>query len=261
MIVEGGKSKIYQPLDSRGCLALADALGDTPETVISVNFLRRGLCRAYVAGDPSRFDGAIVQWGSCPDEPMGFGSDAEILRELLRSAEGWDCVDVASECAVALGEIIEKETGVHVRYYGDVYHLLSRPVISIQNEAVRQLTLDDLELLESAPKELQGDGFGSLRGLLLEGIVACAIVSGKIVAVAHTSGRTELHAEIGVFTMEEWRGRGFSTAASSIVAQRAQEAGLIPVWSAGEDNFASLRVAQKLRFIEVSRRTYVIKGN
>lgn len=252
------RSSFYQPLDSKSCHVLANALGDTPETVISVHLLRRGLCRAYVAGEPSRFDGAIVQDNFCPAEPMGFGSDPEVLWDLLKSVEGWECVNVASECATDLGEIIEENMGVRVRYYGDVYHILSKPVLNFQNEAVRQLTLDDLNLLESAPTEVQGAGFGSIRNLLSDGVVACAVISGKIVAIAHTSARTNHHADIGVFTLEEWRGRGFATAATAIVAKRVQEAGQTPVWSTGEDNFASLRVAHKLGFTEVLRRTYVI---
>jgi hypothetical protein len=260
--MQSASSGSYKPLDQKGCLALADALGDMPETVISVHRLRCGFCRAYVAGDPADFHGAIVQENFCPTEPMGFGSDPQVMWNLLRSVDGWDCVEVASECAAALGEIMEKETGKKVRYYGDVYHALYRPVVKFQNEAVRQLTLDDLELLESSPKEVReevrGVGFGSTRRLLEQGIVACAIVSGRVVSTAHTSARTDRHAEIGVFTMEEWRGRGFVTAAASIVAQRIQEAEQTPTWSTGEDNLASLRVAQKLGFTEVARRTYVI---
>ena len=249
-----------KPLDLQGCLVLADALGDTWEAAISVHRLRTGFCRAYVAGDPAHFEGAIVQEDFCPVEPMGFGSDPDVLWNLLKSLEGWDCVDVSSECAEALGEIIERETGCKVRYYGDVYHILRRPVAVFQNEAVRQLTLDGLALLEASPQELRGCGFGTTRRLLEEGFAACAIVTGKIVAIAHTSARTDCYADIGVFTAEQWRGGGFSTVAASIVARCIQEEGLIPTWSAGEDNFASLRVAQKLGFTEVSRRTYVIKA-
>jgi hypothetical protein len=251
-------SSQYLPLDPKGCRILADALGDTPETVISVHSLRRALCKAYVAGDPSRFDGAIIQWDFLSSEPQGFGSDPEILWDLLKSVEGWDCICVASKCANALGQIIEKKIGVRVRYYGDVYYTLSKPVLNFQNKAVRQLTLKDLKLLESAPVEVQGCGFGSPRGLLSDGIVACAVVSEKIVAIAHTSARTERYADIGVFTLEGWRGRGFATDAASIVAKGVQESGQIPVWSTGEDNIASLRVAQKLGFTEVSRSTFVI---
>ncbi len=249
-----------EPLDLKGCFALADALGDTWEAAISVHRLRNGFCRAYVAGDPAHFEGAIVQEDFCPTEPMGFGSDAEVLWDLLRSVEGWDCVDVSLECAGALGEIIERKTGCKARYYGDVYHILSEPVIRFQSEAVRQLKPGDLSMLEESPQELRGCGFGTTRRLLEEGFVACAIVTGEVVAIAHTSARTDRYADIGVFTSKEWHCSGFATAAASIVAERIQEAGLIPTWSAGEDNFASLRVAQKLGFTEVSRRTYVIKS-
>jgi len=246
------------PLDARGCHALADALGDTPETVISVHLLRRGLCRAYMAGQPVRFKGAIVQADDLPTEPTGFGSDPRVLWDLLRSAKGWDCVNVVPGCAPALGELIEGETGVRVRYYGDIYHVLSRPAPGFESEVVRRLGLADIKLLESAPAELRGSGFGSPRGLLSDGVVACAVVSDQIASIAHTSARTECHAEIGVYTLENWRGRGFATAAAAIVARCVQEMGQIPVWSAGEGNRASLRVAEKLGFREVSRRVYVI---
>ena len=52
---------------------------------------------------------------------------------------------------------------------------------------------------------------------------------------------------------------GFATAAASIVTRRMQETHRIPVWSSGEDNMASLRVARKLGFQEVSRLIYVIR--
>jgi predicted GNAT family acetyltransferase len=63
---------------------------------------------------------------------------------------------------------------------------------------------------------------------------------------------------VGVYTEEAFRGRGFATAAASLVIQRVQEMGRIPVWSAGEHNIPSLAIAQKLGFVEVSRRRYVI---
>lgn len=245
-------------LNPRECRVLANILDDTPETVLSVHLLRRGLCRAYVMGDPSHFDGAIIQDNFCPAEPMGFGSDPEALWELLKAVEGWECVNVAPECATALGEIIEENIGMPVRYYGDIYHVLSKPVPDFPNHAVRQLTLADLKRLESAPAEVRGGGFGSTRSLLTQGVVACAVVSDNIVSIAHTAARSDRYAEIGVFTLEAWRGSGFATAAAAIVARRVQEAGQTPVWSAGEDNMASLRVAQKLGFTEVSQRTYII---
>ncbi len=82
---------------------------------------------------------------------------------------------------------------------------------------------------------------------------------GRIVSTAQTAAITNGYADIGVATDEKWRGRGFATAAASIVARRIHETGRTPVWSCGEDNLASLRVAQKLGFEEVSRLTYVFR--
>lgn len=239
---------------------LAGALGDTPETVQSVHMLGRGTCKAYVAGDPARFDGAIVQPIDWPEEPTGFGLDPEVLWALLRLAEGWTCVLVASECAPALARIMEAELGCRTRFLDDVNHLLTRPVTAYRDPAVRRLALADLELLASTPLELRAGLWPSARELLTEGIIASAVVAGEIVATALTAACSDRYAEIGVYTLEAYRGRGYATAAASLVAQAAQKGGRTPVWGAGAHNQASLRVAQKLGFEEVSRRTYVIRS-
>ena len=68
---------------------LADALDDTPETVIPVHFLRRGLADAWVAGTPPRFDGVIVQAHLLPQEPWCFGRDPSVIWGLLRPLIDW----------------------------------------------------------------------------------------------------------------------------------------------------------------------------
>ena len=258
---EGTAALRRAPLGPEECRVLADALGDAPETVREVHQLRRGLCRAYVAGGPSDFEGAIIQVVLNPGELAGFGTDPEVLWDLLQSVDDWTCVDVAPSVAPRLGAIIREATGKRVCYYRDVYHTLSKPAISFRNDVVRQLTITDLPLLEAAPAEIRGAGFGSPGTMLAVGFAAGAIVSGRLVAIAHTSALTRHHADISAFTLEPWRRRGFSTAAASIVAERVQETGRTPVWSAGEDNIASLRVAEKVGFEEVSRLTFVIMGD
>ena len=239
--------------------ALAGALGDTPETVISIHLLARGLAEAYVAGDPTRPDGVILQDGSDPGELMSFGTDTEALWELLRLVEGWWCVSVVESCAEDLGTIIEARTGSRVRYYRDIYHVLRGPVARIHHEAARLLTPDDLELVEAAAVEVRGSGWDSTQEMIEESVVAGAVVKGDLVAIAFTHARSARHADVAINTLMEWRGRGFATAAASLVAQRLQEAGQRPVWSTGEDNLASLRIAQKLGFTPIARRTYVIR--
>jgi hypothetical protein len=248
----------FKPIKYNECPELAEALGDTPETAIPVHLLKRGLCRAYVAGAVSNFDGAIVQNILDPAEPTGFGSNPEVLWKLLKLVDGWDCIEVETECSMALGKLIELDTGLKVRYYGDIYYALLKPAIIFQNEFVRQLTLDDLELIESSPDDISESGYGNYHSLLIEGFSAGAVVSGKLVGIAHTSARSELYADIGTFVMENYRNRGFSTTSASVVAKCVQESGQTPIWSAGESNFASQKVAQKIGFTEIARRTYVI---
>lgn len=249
-------------LTSQECLALADVIGDTPTTVISASRLQQGMCDAYIAGTLSNVTAALVFDAYCPDEPCGFGSDADALWQLLKATDGWGCVNVESVCAEPLGALIEADMGTPVRYYGDVCHALLAPVHCIRvpnpSHEVRLLTLEDAERLSKAPAEIQGNGYKTHAAMITDGIAAGAVVDGNIVAIAHTYAETDLHADIGVSTLEAWRKKGFSTAAASLVAQEIQAKGKVPAWSCGEDNHASLRVAQKLGFTEISRRTYVI---
>ena len=100
-----------RPLEPEHLSLLADALGDKPETTISVHLLRRGLCRAYVAGNPRRFLGAIIQDNHMPAEPTAFGADPQILWELAQIVPGWECIEVEPGCAERIGQAISTETG------------------------------------------------------------------------------------------------------------------------------------------------------
>jgi len=238
--------------------ALAAALGDTPLTTLSLQVLRTGACRVYVAGDPCQPEGAIVQADAMSEEPTGFGSDPEVLWALLQRVSGWSCVDVDLDVASYLGALIAREMQVSVRYLEDIYFVLDQPAPSRKHPAVRLLTLADLPLLEAAPPELFSSLWGSASTLLRESIVACAVIDGEIVATALCSGRSERYADVGVYTRQDYRGRGLSTAAAALVARQVQARGLVPIWSTGEHNAASLRVARKLGFVEAGRRRYVI---
>ena len=247
-------------LNREECRTLAEALPDTPVNVIPAHLLRRGFCDAYVSGDLESFEAAVVRGTHLPEEPFGLGKDHRAIWDILRPLEGWTCVDVEPAVAPLLGALIRDATGKRVCYYGDIYHTLTKPAATFQHESVRLLTLDDLPLLLKA-SGVDGASFGGLGNLLTEAVVAGAVVSGRVVGVAQTNAITERYGDIGVSTDEAFRGSGLATAATSIVARHLQEAGRIPVWSCGEDNMPSLRVAQKLGFKEVSRLTYVIRGD
>jgi GNAT superfamily N-acetyltransferase len=247
-------------LDAAACEALALALGDTPETVIAVHLLCRGLCSAYAAGDLSRPNAIVVQPREQPDEPTAFGTDAGAIWGLMLYLPDWTCINVDSRVAPRLGAVMQSHLGRPVRYYGDIFHTLGRTAPAFAHPAVRLLTRDDLDLLVAAPPEVRNAamGFGPFGDLLDEGIAAGAVVDGSLVALACTTAVTARHADVGVVTAGPWRGRGLATACAAFAAEEVRQSGRVPVWSAGESNVASLRVAQKLGFEEVCRRTYII---
>ena len=245
-------------LTPQECRVLSDILGDTPMTVIPASRLKHTVCDAYVDGALPDITAALIFDPFCPDEPCGFGTDADALWQLLKATDGWSCINVNTACATSLGALIEADRGTTIRYYGDVYHALLKPVHCYPNAAVRLLTPEDVTRLTKAPAEVQGNGYKTHAAMVTDGIAAGAIVDNNIVAIAHTYAENSLHADIGVSTIETWREKGLATAAASRVAQEIQASGKVPVWSCGEDNIASLRVAQKLGFTEVGRRTYVI---
>jgi GNAT superfamily N-acetyltransferase len=192
-------------------------------------------------------------------EPHGLGADAHLLWQLLKHIDGWECVLAAPKVARELGSLIQAETGRSVRYYGDIGYVLTTPVAFFSHPWVRQLDVRDSELLESAPDELKGEGWADQHTLLAKNIVAGAIVDGRLVSRAYACSETRRYAELSVHTLQGWRGHGLATAAASVVAQRVQSHGRVPVWSAGEDNWASLRIAQKLGFRQTFRRCFVIR--
>ncbi len=240
---------------------LADAIGDAPETAIPVHLLRRGLADAYVSGDLRGPDGAVVQSHSLKSEPWCLGKDPAAMLELLRPLNGWRSQritpNVDASVAAALAEMAGKDLGVDVELYGDVYHTLTGPVADVSVPDVRQLGLRDVPLLAEYRRRAAGTGFASFEDLLTDGFAAGPVVDGKLVGLAHTNAVTARYADIGVATRVEFRRRGFASAAASLVAMRVQGKGLVPVWSAGEDNDASLRISARLGFVEVSRRVYL----
>ena len=251
-------SSVRALLNDSECQVLAGALGDTPQTVGSVHDLRRGLCKAYVRGPAGRPAAVVVRSSFCTAEPVGFGSKPDQLWNLLVLVEGWDCFLVSSECSRRVAELMHAHTGRRVGFIEDVNFQLDAPVNRFTNPWVRLLTPRDLAVLSGAPPEVTGTGYRDGAEFLTHAIAAAAIVDDAIVCLAYTAARSERYADVGVYTLEPFRRRGFARSCASLVAARVQEEGQTPVWSTGHFNTASLSIARELGFSEVSRRTYVV---
>ncbi len=188
---------------------------------------------------------------------MAFGTDAAAIWALLPVLTGWDCINVEPEVAADVGTAIAMTSGRPVRELWRRLPRPPRPARRSERGGVRRLTLDDLPLFAASP-EFALSEFGSPHDVLAEGCAAGAVVDGRLVSLVQTSAMSERFADVGAVTGADFRGRGYATAAGAIVCRWVRESGRTPVWSCGEDNGASLRVARKLGFREVGRRVYLI---
>lgn len=245
----------YSEVDAADFDAVADALGDSPFTVIATNYLRRRLCRAWVAGTPRKFDTLVLHHKHDSSEPCSFGEDADAIWRLLQNVQGWTCIESSQTVAPALGKLIEQHLHKPVRTLPDIHFTLTQPAPDLPHPDVRLLTMDDVPMIQAAQSHESRE---QIEWMLREGAIAGAIVNGELVAWAHTYCISPKYCDVGVFTHEAHRRRGFSAACTALVAQIVQQRGLTPVWSTGETNAASRAVAARIGFREVGRLTYTI---
>ena len=237
---------------------MSTALGDTPETVIAQQWLREPETDALCVGDPADMEAIILSSPSVPGEPAAFGTSAEAVASLIPHLQPWFALNVPMNLADELMGAVAEAAGVtSVRLLDDVYHTLTQPVEMPGEASARLLGLADDALIRGAG-DLLGDGAERLLATLDWGVVAGVGADGELVSVAYTFAVTERYADLGVVTRDDRRGAGFATAAAAIGCEAVQAGGRIPVGSTGGTNLASLRVARKLLFTEVSRRAYLI---
>ncbi len=237
---------------------LARRLPDTPYSAISIGGLRWKVDRAFTSGPPNDPSAVVVQHARWPEEPDVIAWDPAAAWALLRRIPGWSYVSVAPEQAAFFAERIESELGVPTTRFDDLHYVLERAPVPHADPAVRRLGSEDIPLLEAAPRDVQGAGYRTFRELVSEGAAAGGVVDGRLVSLATVSAQTDRYADIGIDTLEAYRRRGFAAAGAYLMATEARARGLTPVWSTGDYNRPSQRVAEKLGFRPYGRRTFIV---
>lgn len=249
-------------LDHAGKLLIRAVIGEAPETLMSLEQLRRGLCRAYVLGSPDQPAAIAVQPDAFPRDISLYGNDAQAIFALMRQMTGWEAADVAAEYARPVAEWLGWATRRRVVFSHEHFFTLDHPAPALAHPTVRMLGDADLPLMEEAtvPLDMGDWRFGSAAALLAEGLVAGAVINGELVAVAFSAAAGDRYVDVGIVTRESHRGQGLATVAAAQVCAAIQAGGRTPAWGTSAENLASQRVAAKLGFREVAQRVYLNLG-
>lgn len=250
-------STLPNRIDRVAMFAAARWMGDHPQTVIAAHALLTGRCQAWIAGEAENPRALLIRTNWVPTEPYGFGRDAGALTDLLLSIDGWTCVNVGGALIETMPDELRRRTGREVRQFGDLYSVMLRMEQRFDHPSVRLLTRDDVDLLADAAPPVGPHDRKTAGMILREGICAAALFDGRIVSRVHAFPTLPRHAELGAATLKAYRGRGLNTACASLVVQELLSRKITPVWSTGEDNAPSQRVAAKLGFVRTTARVYL----
>ncbi len=240
------------PLSVEECRKAAEGIEDAVEHCIHLPSLPSGRCRAYARGDAVIVDALYM-----PGEPMGFGRDVEGMADILGEMKGWSVVEVPPGIADSLAKKLEKRLGCGIGRLADIYHTLSEIPLGMAHAQVRLLGSADAELYAASAPAF-GDEPGEARRVLHEGIVAGAIMEGRVVAAVEGYPATRRFVNLCVETLEPYRKRGFAAACSACVIEEVLRRKQTPVWSTSAINWASLATAKKLGFRKFSEMMYLI---
>lgn len=117
---------------------------------------------------------------------------------------------------------------------------------------VRELSFADQSLLEAYSSTAAIHFLNPARAPLCG-----AIVSGRLLSLAHSSRRTDRACELGIETRPEARRHGYALAATHLWTRRVAESGHIPFYSAHAENTASLALAAAAGYRQFARGVWV----
>ena len=107
---------------------LMSVIGEAPETLMSLEQLRRGLCRAYVLGLPEDPVAAAVLPSAFPGDVSLYGNDAQATFALLHHVDGWEAADIPAEQARAVANWLGWATRRPVTFSREHFFTLEHPV-------------------------------------------------------------------------------------------------------------------------------------
>ncbi|WP_052668935.1 GNAT family N-acetyltransferase [Nitriliruptor alkaliphilus] len=239
--------------------ALSEWVGERPDTVLAIHALASGAGRIWLEGTPDTPHAVLVESALVPAEPQGFG-DPDGLLELLEHADSWQCIEVDGETAASMRERFAQRWGDAPEVV-DVIHVLDGVPPEIAHPLVRPLRPSEIREFEANAAHRQLLPAGDLVEAAAAAGRLHAVISGdRLLGQGSSFASGERYADVGVAVDPAYRRQRIATAAAAQTCRQLVTEVLVPVWGAGSHNTASLRIAARLGFQEVSRLTYLVRG-
>ena len=98
-------------------------------------------------------------------------------------------------------------------------------------------------------KEWHVQNYGSIEEFFNKAWGFYAVDNGKVCAESEGAFMSGGYAEMGIYTFEEYRNRGFAYALCLRTIQELEKIGIKPIWACDKKNIESDRLAQRLGYV------------
>ena len=148
---------------------------------------------------------------------------------------------------------VELNGRVNFKFNGDAYSVFKQDNIKSAFKIVRT----DKESFNNMKGSVVPMHFWTdAESFLKHGVGFSLFCDNELASTAYSAYVHDNFLEIGIETIEEYRGRGLAQSVCSALIDYCLQNNLDPVWSCRLENTASCKLAQKLGFEPVSKRTY-----
>ena len=150
-----------------------------------------------------------------------------------------------------LGRYFEMNSGVKVekRYFFELAQDKSGDIILPENFVIKPIDSSILPRLDGRIKP--SFSWESDESFLQKGVGFCAMYGDTPAAWAFSAAVSDCEIDIGVETLEGFRGKGLAAAVACKMVDFALSIGKKPVWACHSENIASRKTAEKIGFEKV----------
>ena len=118
---------------------------------------------------------------------------------------------------------------------------------------LQAMTPDLLASSEKFALKLESRFWSSADDFIAHGLGVCLVKDGEVVSLCYAAAVADGLAEVDVVTDEKFRGHGLATIVAQEFNRRCLRNGINPTWDCFDYNTGSMKLAERLGFVEVRR--------